>query len=178
MIKCYEERDCYCCGLELNAEPYKCSNIDHWEKFSQLLINENGNLQSENFKLNEKLALSNNDRDLLDVAEWLENLERTKKYNCRMCNRDYEVPIHLTHFTCVCGLRCRMRHVGGNDPYQSVIDAAIDYFGTERMAQLAYLAEIIGGKHCEHYNANEIRNIIRNELNRWEIVDNKWKFKK
>ena len=51
------------------------------------------------------------------------------------------------------------------------------YFGNERQAQLAWIAEIIGGKHFESYSADDIRKMIRQELDRWEETKDGWKKK-
>jgi hypothetical protein len=122
--------------------------------------------------------MKDEDRDKYDVADWLEKYQRTTGYTCWSCRRDYILPTHMTHFTCVCGQRCRLRHLGGTNPDHAVIDAAVEYFGTERMAQLAYIAEIIGGKYCEHYDASEIRTMIRQEMDRWERTNTGWEKKK
>lgn len=144
----------YCKSDYSERPPIACPSTTHWAFYS-------ANLEA-------KLELKDEDRDKFDVADWLEKYQKTTGYTCRACGRDYLLPTHMTHFTCVCGQRCRLRHLGGTNPDQAVIDAAIAYFGTERMAQLAYIAEIIGGKYCEHYTADEIRKMIRQEMDRWE----------
>ena len=137
--------------------------ISHWEIFAN--------------SLEEKLEQHDDDRDKLDVAEWLERYEKVKKYNCHGCGRHYEIPTHINHFTCVCGHRCRLRHLGGTNPDQAVVDAAMAYFGNERSAQLAWIAEVVGGEHCLHYTADEIRKMIRQEMDRWELGKDGWKRK-
>ena len=156
--------ECNDCGKHLLKEPLaECPSLSHWKAYA-------GHMRII-------MDLRDDDRDKFDVAEWLERYEKVKSYHCDACGRDYQLPTHLTVFTCVCGLRCRLRHLGGTNPDQAVIDAAIRYFGNERMAQLAYIAEIIGGKYCEHFSADEIRKMIRQELDRWVLEDDGWRKK-
>lgn len=157
--------NCIYCKHDLTLRPpIECPAITHWATYSAYL--------------EAKLEMKDEDRDKYDVADWLETYQKTTGYTCRACGRDYLLPTHLTIFTCVCGRRCRLRHVGGTNPDHAVIDAAVQYFGTERMAQLAYIAEIIGGKYCDHYSGEEIRKMIRQELDRWEMTNTGWEKKK
>ena len=155
---------CGHCGLSMKERPSaECAFISHWESYAN--------------NLEDKIDMDDEDRDKLDVAEWLERYEKVKSYNCHGCGRHYEIPTHLTHFTCVCGHRCRLRHLGGTDPNAAVIDAAIEYFGNERSAQLAWIAEVVGGEHCTHYTADEIRKMIRQEMDRWTQTGTGWRKK-
>jgi hypothetical protein len=140
-----------------------CTSLTHWELYAS--------------HLEQQLEMHDDDRDKLDVAEWLEHYKKVNSYDCSACGRHYELPTHMTHFTCICGQRCRLRHVGGTNPDQAVIDAAVRYFGTERMAQLAYIAEIVGGKYCEHYTGDDIRKMIRQEMDRWIQEEDGWRKK-
>lgn len=156
---------CEDCTNEFNARPaFTCRSIAHWKNYV--------------LQLETKLEMRDEDRDKLDVAEWLEKYEKVKEYYCHGCGRHYEIPTHLNHFTCVCGHRCRMRHLGGTDPDQAVIDAAMAYFGNERSAQLAWIAEVVGGEHCLSYTADDIRKMIRQEMERWESTQEGWRRKK
>jgi hypothetical protein len=67
--------------------------------------------------------------------------------------------------------------LGGIDPDQAVIDAAMAYFGNERSAQLAWIAEVVGGEHCLSYTADDIRKMIRQEMERWEKTQKGWRRK-
>jgi hypothetical protein len=147
-------KNCNC--LQHILPDNNCNDINHWKYYCQQ------NLEN---------------RDKLDVAEWLSSYEKVKSYNCHGCNRHYELPTHIDHFTCVCGHRCRLRHLGGTNPDQAVIDAAISYFGNERSAQLAWIAEIIGGEHCMNYTADEIRKMISQEMDRWQLTESGWRKK-
>ncbi len=138
-----------------------CPEMQHWRDYS--------------FYLENKIELKDEDRDRLDIAEWLSTYEKTRPYKCHGCCRQYELPTHLNHFTCVCGLRCRLRHVGGNNPEQAVIDAAMAYFGNERSAQLAWITEVVAGKYCMDYTADEIKKMIKDELDRWAMTDDGWR---
>lgn len=153
---------CDKCNHHLNSFPL-CEELSHWKTYA--------------LTITEKLELKDDERDKLDVAEWLSNYKKTQSYNCTGCGRDYILPTHLIHFTCVCGHGCRLRFIGGYDPDQSVIDAAMMYFGNERQAHLAYIAEIIAGKYCASYSVDKIRESIQNELDRWEMTDKGWKRK-
>lgn len=156
---------CDNCKWELTSRPgWNCGSLAHWKSYAE--------------RLEEKLEQKDDDRDKLDVAEWLLSYEKVHSYDCHACRRHYEIPTHIDHFTCVCGHRCRLRHVGGSNPDQAVIDAAIQYFGNERSAQLAWIAEVVGGEHCTHYTGDEIRKMIRQEMTRWEQTDNGWVKKK
>jgi hypothetical protein len=139
---------------------FECKEIEHWKKYA--------------YSLEEKLDMRDEDRDKFDVADWLEEYEKVRNYNCGGCGRHYELPTHLTHFTCICGHRCRMRHLGGTNPDEAVIDAAIAYFGTERMARLAYIAEIVAGKYAQDWSADRIRQEFRNEMDKWTLGKNGW----
>jgi len=155
---------CTSCTYLITREPATdCQSIAHWKEWAILL--------------QDKLEKHDDDRDKLDVAEWLESYEKVKDYKCHGCGRDYNLPTHIDHFTCVCGHRSRLRHLGGMNPDQAVIDAAIRYFGNERSAQLAWIAEVVGGQHCLHYTADEIRNMIRREMDRWIQTDSGWERK-
>jgi hypothetical protein len=159
---------------------YKLDQFFTKEDVAQQCVKELKSLYNFNdyaARLELELEQHDDDRDKLDVADWLERYEKTIDYNCSACGRDYILPTHIDHFNCVCGQRCRLRHVGGVNPDQAVIDAAIKYFGTERMAQLAYIAEIVGGKYCEHYTADDIRKMIRQEMDRWVLEDDGWRKK-
>lgn len=157
---------CDGCLNNLDNEPTSdCQYpISHWKEYS--------------ISLQEKLEQHDDDRDKLDVAEWLESYEKVKSYNCHGCGRHYELPTHLTYAECVCGHRSRLRHLGGINPDQAVIDAAFRYFGNERSAQLAWIAEVVGGEHCVSYTADEIRKMIRQEMDRWTLTDSGWERKK
>lgn len=155
--------DCPYCIVSMKLEPiYDCPEVAHWKRFAS--------------HLSEKIELHDDDRDKLDVAEWLSTYKKVNKYNCHACKRHYELPTHMTHFVCVCGHRCRLRHVGGTNPDEAVIDAAIAYFGNERSAQLAWIAEVVAGEHCLNYTADEIRDMIRREMDRW-VLDGGWRRK-
>jgi len=155
---------CNECNKNLIDHPGKgCPSVNHWEIYAA--------------HLERQMEMHDDDRDKLDVAEWLEHYEKVRSYDCRSCSRHYEIPTHLTHLTCVCGQRVRLRHLGGTDPDAAVIDAAIRYFGTERMAQLAYIAEVIAGPHCYNYTADQIREMFRREMDRWILEDDGWRKK-
>ncbi len=156
--------ECAFCTYVMSCRPSSdCQSIEHWKQYT--------------IKVETKLEQHDDDRDKLDVAEWLERYPKIKSYNCHGCGRHYEIPTHLTHFTCVCGHGCRLRHLGGINPDQAVIDAAIRYFGNERSAQLAWIAEIVGGEHCLYYTAEDIRKMIRQEMDRWELSKDGWRKK-
>jgi hypothetical protein len=158
-----QEVNCEICRLLLNKEPeHYCTYFEHWKAFA-------AHMKSERDKAAGLLAMHDSERDKLDVADWLVSYEKTHSYDCSGCGRHYIVPTHLTRFNCVCGASCRLRHVGGINPDQAVIDSAIRYFGTERMAQLAYIAELIVSKHMDHYSADSIRGMISEEIDRWEL---------
>ena len=70
-----------------------------------------------------------------------------------------------------------MRHLGGTDPSEAVIDAAMAYFGNERQAQLAYVAECIVSPWRVNYTAEEIRETIQQEMDRWVLEDDGWRRK-
>jgi len=155
---------CEYCIASISHKPiYDCPNVAHWKAYS--------------LHLEDKIEMHDDDRDKLDVAEWLERHPKVRPYNCHGCGRYYETPTNLTHFTCVCGHRCRLRHLGGTDPNEAVIDAAMIHFGNERSAQLAWIAEVVAGKYCPNYSADEIRKMIRQEMDRWELDTNGWKKK-
>ncbi|CAM6006383.1 unnamed protein product, partial [Sphagnum balticum] len=128
----------------------------------------------------EKLEQHDDDRDKLDVAEWLSRYKKVNDYHCHGCGRQYALPTHLTVFTCVCGHRCRLRHVGGINPDQAVIDAAMAYFGNERSAALAWIAEVVAGDHALHYDADEIpsgkstyaKGVVAKDPSNWVRVNN------
>lgn len=163
---------CANCGRLSTVEPPDdCPRFDHWTAYTH-------SLKEELHDVSSKLEMHDDDRDKLDVAKWLENYEKVKSYDCQGCGRHYELPTHINHFDCVCGHRCRLRHLGGSNPDQSVIDAAMGYFGNERSAQLAWIAEIVAGEHCLHYTADEIREMIRREMDRWVLVEDGWRKKK
>lgn len=151
------------CDLDKVPSMAECHNVQHWKIYA--------------LSLEEKLDLEDDIRDKLDVANWLRNTEKVRSYNCTACNRDYQIPVHLTYITCVCGMRSRLRHLGGIDENQDVIDAAMEFFGNERSAQLAWIAEVVAGKHSINYSADEIRAMIKNEMDRWELKDTGWKRK-
>lgn len=136
-----------------------------------------GHMTAYALYLEEKLDQKDDERDKLDVAEWLESYPMTKSYDCHGCGRHYELPTNLTYAECVCGHRSRLRHLGGTNPEQAVIDAAIRYFGNERSAQLAWIAEVVGGEHCLHYTADQIRKMIRQEMDRWVQEEDGWRRK-
>lgn len=159
------EQDCVSCEQPMKSRPtYECTFISHWETYA--------------IHLEDKMELDDEERDKLDVAEWLERYQKVKGYDCHGCGRHYEIPTHLTHITCVCGHRCRLRHLGGTDPSQAVIDAAITYFGNERSAQLAWIAEVIASPHAVNRSVDEIRKMIQQELDRWELTETGWSKKK
>lgn len=155
-----------------NIEPPKesCHSCPHWEAYANCL-------KEERDKAVATLEQHDDDRDKLDVAEWLSHYKKVHSYNCHGCGRHYEIPTHLNTFTCVCGHRCRLRHTGGINPDQAVIDAAITYFGNERSASLAWIAEVVAGQHCLHYTADEIRTMIRQEMDRWQLNKDGWRKK-
>lgn len=156
---------CEDCTNEFDSRPaFQCRAIAHWENYV--------------LQLETKLEMRDDDRDKLDVAEWLERYEKVKDYDCHGCGRHYQIPTHINHFTCVCGHRCRMRHLGGTNPDQAVIDAAMAYFGNERSAQLAWIAEVVSGEHCLFYTADDIRKMFRQEIERWENPGDGWRKKK
>ena len=158
------EQDCASCEKPMKSRPtYECAFISHWETYA--------------IHLEDKMEMEDDERDKLDVAEWLQRYEKVKGYDCHGCGRHYEIPTHINHFTCVCGHRSRLRHLGGTNPDQAVVDAAMEYFGNERSAQLAWIAEVVAGQHAAHYTADEIRKMIRQEMDRWEQTDSGWKKK-
>ena len=155
---------CVSCGVLLKDRPiYYCDKKDHWQIYAS--------------SLEEKLNMYDNDRDRLDVAQWLELYEKVRSYDCHGCGRHYEIPTHLDHFTCICGYRCRLRHLGGVNSFEAVIDAARDYFGNERIANLSHIAEIVVSEHYTSYSVDDIRKIIRQEMNNWILEDDGWKKK-
>lgn len=168
---------CKLCDKYLIEYP-NCQHFEHWEVYCVFL---QGQLFKQKEKaieekrkadiLDLKLDMRDENRDKLDVAEEISNLEKTTSYSCSGCGKDYILPTHLDHFTCVCGQRCRLRHIGGINPIEDVLDAARNHFGNERQAQLSYIAEIIGGEYCLNYDADRIRKMIREELNRWQLID-------
>lgn len=154
-------KDCIDCHLPLNGEPSSdCQQLSHWEIYATFL--------------QEKLEMRDDERDKLDVAEWLLNYEKIREYKCSACNREYQIPVYLNYITCVCGLKCRLRYIGGYNPDHAVIDAAMSYFGNERSAQLAHIAQIIANPHFAHYTGDEIRKMIKEELDCWELKENGW----
>lgn len=156
--------NCSICNCPVNSRPFvKCNDLNHWRIYAEAL--------------EDKIELKDESRDKLDVAEWLSTYPKVKEYNCHGCGRNYKLPIHINHFECICGHRCRLRHLGGCNPDEAVIDAAIEYFGNERSAQLAWIAEVVAGEHCLNYSADEIRKMIRQELDRWEMTDTGWRRK-
>ena len=170
---------CESCIRNLDDTPTdNCQSDNHWKICANSRFEGEAAWRAHANKLEQKLEMKDDDRDKLDVAEWLESYEKVKSYNCHGCNRHYELPTHIDHFACVCGHRCRLRHLGGTNPDQAVIDAAISYFGNERSAQLAWIAEIIGGEHCMSYTADEIRKMIRQEMDRWELTESGWRKRK
>jgi hypothetical protein len=163
---------CNYCNLDCESLPISsCEEIEHWSLYAEVLKNERDAALA-------KLDLKDEDRDKLDVSEWLLSYKKVLPYNCNACKRHYELPTHINHFTCVCGSECRLRHIGGSNPDQSVIDAAIAYFGNERSGKLAWIAEIVGGEHCLHYTADDIRSMIRQEMNKWQSTNSGWVKKK
>ena len=153
--------NCNVCNYERDWEPRDtCFNLDHWKHFGTMVAR--------------KLEQKDDERDLLDVAACIETMEKITEYNCSGCGRHYQIPTHIDHFECICGHTCRMRHVGGMNPMQSVIDAAMRHFGNKRLARLAWIAEVVGGQHCLDYDADRIRKVIREEMDRWTLEDDGW----
>ena len=161
------DEKCVGCGESLKYRPpSKCLGDYlryHWQAYA--------------IYLEDKLDMEDDSRDKMDVAEWIENLDKVRSYKCHGCGRDYDIPTHLNHFICICGHQCRLRHLGGTDSYEAVIDAARDYFGNERSANLAWIAEIIAGEHGKSYSSNDIRKMISNEMDRWALKSYGWEKK-
>lgn len=153
------------------GEPQKDCSLVHWKLYAEFLKGERDLAVA-------RLEMHDDDRDKMDVAEWLEHHKKTKTYRCTGCQRLYEIPPHLIHITCVCGLRCRLRHIGGTDPNEAVIDAAMAYFGNERMAQIAYLAEsfVKWGK-SDPDQVRIFREQVQYEMDRWERTNDGWRKK-
>ena len=151
---------CKRCSEPIFTDAYGCSDLEHWKGYAK--------------HLEQKIDLKDEDRDKLDAAEWLLSYEKTKSYTCHGCKRDYEIPTHLNYLTCVCGHRCRLRHLGGMDPGAELIDAASAYFGNERSAQLAWIAEIVAGKHASNYSGDKIRKMFTQEMERWYCDKKGW----
>lgn len=157
--------NCASCNHKVESRPsHGCSSTDHWKAFA--------------LKLEERMKMHDDDRDLLDTAEWLQSYPKTRDYKCHGCGRQYDLPRHIDHFTCICGHRVRLRHLGGINPQEELIDAAISYFGNERSANLAWIAEVAAGSFYKNASSEEIRQSIQRELDRWEMTKRGWQKKK
>jgi hypothetical protein len=156
-------------GLPTGVPQEDCC-LTHWKQYTQFL-------KGERDLAIARLEMHDDDRDKLDVAEWLQHHRKVREYTCQSCQREYQIPAHLVHITCICGHRCRLRHLGGTDPSEAVIDAAMAYFGNERQAQLAYVAECIVSPWRVNYTAEEIRKMIQQEMDRWVLEDDGWRRK-
>jgi hypothetical protein len=60
--------------------------------------------------------------------------------------------------------------MGAEPIEEELLDIAMAYFGNERLAALAWITEIIASNNSEHYSAEDIRKMARQEMNRWELV--------
>lgn len=145
-----------------------CNNRAHFDQYCD-------SLQFELKKANDALEMRDEDRDKLDVADVLRAMPKTRSYTCSGCGRLFELPIHLVHYTCSCGLRCRLRHLGGVDPIGDVIDAAMVLLGVERNAQLAYLAEVFVNDHASR---EDFVKQVQYEMDRWYMDSDGWRRKK
>ena len=161
--------NCEYCNYKTSYAPQKdCSKIDHWRFYSKYLLEQNDLLQ-------EKLDMKDDERDRYEIIDAIAKYPRVRKYNCHECGRDYNIPVHLVYFTCVCGHHCKLRRFGAEPLEEELLDVAMAFFGNERMAQLAWIAEIVGGEHCSNYSGDDIRKMIKQELNRWEQETTGWK---
>lgn len=156
-----------CCDSVGMMPKDDCTNLLHWKTFCLRMKNDRD-------RAVDIMSMHDSERDKLDVADWLRQHEKARSYDCSGCGRHYEVPSHLVRMTCICGRSCRLRHVGGIDPNEEVIDAAIVHFGNERSAQLAWVAEIIVSEHSQHLSLEDAKNMIRNEIDRWYKTSSGW----
>lgn len=170
---------CDRCEKPMNDIPsrFNCRDVDHWCAYTEVVEQERDTAVLNLAKNIVASEQSDDDRDKLDVAEWLKKAPKVKAYNCHGCGRHYDIPTHLTHITCVCGHKARLRHHGGTNPDEAVIDAAMAHFGNERSAQLAWIAEVVAGPHATNYSADEIRKMIRQEMDRWTLQEDGWRRK-
>lgn len=160
--------NCDYCRFDVRQQPLPhCQRISHYNIYGI-------ELQDQLHKCQLQLEMRDEDRDKLDVADWLKKRPKTKSYDCHGCGRHYELPIHLTIVHCVCGAHCRLRHVGGIDENQAVIDACVALFGNERATALAWIAELIVSEQC-HWDITEIKKTIKQEMNRWTLNKQGWK---
>ncbi len=164
-------KKCSQCKLDFSIYPLEdCSDLEHWKSYSKHATYQLNLLQS-------KLEMKDDDRDKYEIIERLKRYPKVKKYKCSGCKREYNIPVHLIYFSCVCGHRCKLRYFGAEPLEEELLDAAMNFFGNERIAQLAWIAEVVGGKHAITYTGDEIRKIIRNELDRWEETEDGWRKK-
>lgn len=160
---------CDNCNYNILYTPQKdCPKIEHWKTFSKHLLEQKDLLQ-------DKLDMKDDDRDKYEIINAIAKYPRVRQYNCHECGRDYNIPVHLVYFSCVCGHRTKLRRFGAEPLEEELLDVAMAFFGNERMAQLAWIAEVVGGKHGDHYSGDEIRKMIRQELDRWEQETTGWK---
>ena len=160
---------CEWCQISVLLYPKEdCHEREHWEPYAKSLLDKIDLLQ-------DKLDMKDDDRDKYEIIDAIAKYPRVRQYNCHECGRDYNIPVHLVYFTCVCGHHTKLRRFGAEPLEEELLDVAMAFFGNERMAQLAWIAEIVGGKQGDHYSGDEIRKMIRQELNRWEQETCGWK---
>jgi len=144
---------CYNCDISTTEKPSPdCHISDHWRLYA--------------FALEEKLELTDEQRDSRELSDWFVKHPKVRDYTCNTCNREYKLPIHLVYADCVCGSHVKIRYMGYS-PDDDILDAARAFFGNERIAQLGWIAEVVGGDHNNHMTASEIRKSIRQVLDRW-----------
>jgi len=156
--------NCWWCKVPLEFFPKEgCHEREHWEPYTKGLLKEIDVLQ-------EKLDMKDDDRDKYEIIDAINKYPKVRKLDCHECKRHYEIPMHLVYFECVCGHRCKLRRMGAEPIEEELLDIAMAYFGNERLAALAWITEIIASNNSEHYSAEDIRKMARQEMNRWELV--------